>query len=62
MCNNISVEQRAHDLAVQATALIYQRENKPLSSPTDFFEFGIQYREALRLIRRSIEEGCSDLT
>lgn len=61
MYNDISVEQRAHDLAVQATLLVYQRKNLPLSSETDFFEFGCQYRSALRLIRSSIEEGVSDL-
>ena len=61
MYDDISIEQRAHDLALQATLLIYQRKNLPLSSETDFFEFGCQYRSALRQIRPSIEEGASDL-
>ena len=59
--NDISNEQRAHDLAVQATLLIYQRKNLPLSSESDFFEFGCQYRSALKKIRSSIEEGATDL-
>ena len=37
MYDEISIEQRAHDLAVQATLLIYQRENLPLSSETNFY-------------------------
>ena len=62
MYDEISIEQRAHDLAVQATLLIYQRENLPLSSETNFYEFGCQYRSALAQIRKSISEGKSDLT
>lgn len=62
MYDEISIEQRAHDLAVQATLLIYQRDNLPLSSETDFYEFGYQYRSALAQIRKSISEGNSDLT
>lgn len=62
MYDDISVEQRAHDLALSATILVYQRKNLPLSSETDFFEFGCAYRSALTTIRRSIEEGASDLT
>ena len=61
MYSDISVEQRAHDLALQATILIYQRKNLPLSSATDYFEFGCQYRAALRAILPSIKEGATDL-
>lgn len=61
MYNEISDEQRAHDLAVQATLLIYQRNSLPLATATDFFEFGIQYRTALAQIRKSIAEGHSDI-
>lgn len=62
MYDDISIEQRAHDLAIQATLLIYQRKNLPLSSASDFFEFGCQYRSVLVHIRKSIAEGVSDLT
>lgn len=62
MYKDVSAEQRSHDLAVQATVLIYQRKNLPLETESDFFEFGCQYRAALKHIRHSIEEGVSDLT
>ncbi|MGE9943175.1 hypothetical protein ACQRBH_16630 [Bariatricus sp. SGI.161] len=61
MYSDISIEQRAHDLALQATLLIYQRKNLPLSSESDYFNFGCQYRAALKAIRPSIKEGATDL-
>lgn len=61
MYKEISEEQRAHDLAVQATVLHYQKNNLPLTSESDYFEFGCVYRAALKSIRSSIEEGASDL-
>lgn len=61
MYNDISAEQRAHDLAIQATLLIYQRKNLPLSSETDFFEFACQYRSALKAILPSIKDDSTDL-
>ena len=32
MYTDISIEQRSHDLALQITTLIYQRDNLPLKS------------------------------
>ena len=61
MYTDISIEQRSHDLALQITTLIYQRDNLPLEKSADYFEFACTYRSVLKAVRDSISEGCSDL-
>lgn len=60
MYSDISAEQRAHDLAVQATILYYQQCGIKIDE-TNAFEYGCKYRSILKQIRNSIEEGISDL-
>lgn len=60
MYKDLSVEQRAHDLAVQATILNYQMRGERVTED-NAFEFAIEYRRLLKPIRDSISEGLSDL-
>lgn len=60
MYNDISVEQRAHDLAVAATILYYQQKQISIDE-SNAFEYGIKYRSLLKQIRNSMEEGKTDM-
>ncbi len=60
MYNEISVEQRSHDLAVAATILYYQQKGVSIDEG-NAFEYGIKYRSLLKHIRHSIEEGKTDM-
>lgn len=60
MYDEISLEQRTHDLAVAATVLYYQQQNIEISE-SNAFEYGMKYRCLLNQIRNSMEEGKSDL-
>lgn len=60
MYDDISVEQRAHDLSVAATILYYQQNNIQITEE-NAFECGMVYRRLLAEFRKSIEEGRSDL-
>ncbi len=63
MYSEISIEQRAHDLAVQATVLYYQQKNIFLDTDdaTCSFEFGTTYRCFLADIRKSITKDIENL-
>lgn len=61
MYNEISVEQRTHDLAVAATILYYQQNNIKITE-SNAFDYAMKYRSLLKHIRDSIEEGRTDLT
>lgn len=60
MYDDIDIEQRAHDLAVQATIHNYQLDGAKITNE-NAFEFAIMYRSLLKEIRGSIVEGRSDL-
>lgn len=60
MYDDIAIEQRVHDLAVQATIHNYKLAGTEITAG-NAFEFAVMYRNLLREIRRSIEEGRSDL-
>lgn len=60
MYDDIAIEQRVHDLAVQATIHNYKLAGVKITE-RNAFEFAVMYRSLLREIRRSIEEGRSDL-
>ena len=60
MYNEISIEQRAHDLAVQAAILNYQLKGKPIDSK-NAFEFVMEYRSLLTSFLMPLEEGKTDL-
>lgn len=60
MYDEISLEQRTHDLAIAATVLYYQQQNIEISE-SNAFEYGMKYRSLLNQIRNSMEEGKSDL-
>ena len=60
MYSDISIEQRTHDLAIAATLLYYQQIGIAIDE-NNAFEYGIKYRSLLKNIRKSIEEGTSDL-
>ena len=57
MYKDISDEQRAHDLAIQACLINHILDNKRVEND---FEFGIEYRDHLRNLRDTIKEGHSD--
>ena len=60
MYDEISLEQRTHDLAVAATILYYQQQNIEINE-SNAFEYGMKYRSLLNQIRKSMDEGKSDL-
>lgn len=60
MYNDISVEQRAHDLAVQAAILNYQLKGEMINS-NNAFDFVCEYRSLLSFFLGSVEEGMRDL-
>lgn len=60
MYNDIGIEQRAHDLAVQAVILNYQIRGERITED-NAFEFATEYRSLLKPIRNSISEGLTDL-
>ncbi|MEF2693494.1 MAG: hypothetical protein U0O03_01470 [Blautia wexlerae] len=60
MYKDISVEQRTHDLAVQAVIHNYQLRGEKITE-INAFEFAVEYRSLLKEIRNSISEGLSDL-
>ena len=59
MYSDISIEQRAHDLALQATILQYQQKGIIIDEK-NAFEYAIAYRHLLSEVRRSLEEGETD--
>lgn len=59
MYNDISIEQRTHDLAVAATFLYYQQKGISIDE-NNAFEYGIKYRSLLKQIRHSMEEARTD--
>ena len=60
MYNEISIEQRTHDLAVAATILYYQQNNIEITE-SNAFDYAMKYRSLLKPLRDSIEEGKEDL-
>lgn len=60
MYNDISVEQRAHDLAVQAAILNYQLKGEMINS-NNALDFVCEYRSLFSSFLGSVEEGMSDL-
>lgn len=60
MYDDISIEQRAHDLALQATILQYQQKGITIDEK-NAFDYAIVYRRILSKVRRSLEEGRTDL-
>lgn len=60
MYDEISLEQRTHDLAVAATILYYQQQNIEINE-SNAFEYDMKYRSLLNQIRKSMDEGKSDL-
>lgn len=60
MYDDISIEQRVHDLAVQATILYFQQNNIEINE-SNAFEYACKYRSLLNPIRCSIKEGRTDL-
>ncbi len=60
MYSDISIEQRAHDLAVQATILNYQLKGQPIDS-NNAFDFVCEYRGLLSCFLAPVKEGASDL-
>lgn len=58
---NLTLEQRAHEIALQITSMIYQRKNLPLSSETDYHEFTCYYRDIIKQVRATLIDGQSDL-
>ena len=60
MYKDISIEQCAHDLAIQAAIHDYQLRGEAITE-NNAFEFAILYRRLLKKIRDSVSEGQSDL-
>lgn len=60
MYNEISVEQRAHDLAIQAVIHNYQLKNEPITSD-NAMDYVAEYRSLLTSFLGPVEEGKSDL-
>lgn len=60
MYDEISVEQRTHDLALQATILYFQQEGIEVNE-SNAWDYAMKYRSLLKPIRRCIEEGRTDL-
>lgn len=60
MYDDVSVEQRTHDLALQATILYFQQHDISVDE-SNALDFGMKYRSLLRPIRNCIEEGRTDL-
>lgn len=60
MYSDVSIEQRAHDLALQATILQYQQKGIIIDEK-NAFEYVIAYRRILPEVRRSLQEGQTDL-
>ncbi|MDE5779163.1 MAG: hypothetical protein K2I10_11745 [Lachnospiraceae bacterium] len=60
MYDEISIEQRAHDLAVQATILNYQLKGQSIDS-ANASDFVFEYRSLLSHFLGPVEEGASDL-
>lgn len=60
MYNDISAEQRAHDLAVQAAILNYQLKGEMINS-NNVLDFVCEYRSLLSSFLGPVKEGMSDL-
>lgn len=60
MYSEISIEQRAHDLAVQAVIMNYQLKGESIDSK-NAFDFVSEYRNLLSSFLSPLEEGKTDL-
>ena len=60
MYNEISIEQRAHDLAVQAVIANYRLKGKAISS-SNAMDFISEYRSLLISFLNPLKEGETDL-
>lgn len=60
MCYDVSVEQRTHDLALQATVLYFQQNGIQINEST-VWDYVMKYRSLLKPIRDCVEEGRTDL-
>ena len=60
MYDDVNIEQRVHDLAVQATVLYFQQNNISVDE-SNAWDYVMKYRSLLRPIRKCVEEGRSDL-
>lgn len=60
MYDDIIIEQRVHDLAVQATISYFQQHNISIDE-SSAWDYATKYRSLLSPIRRCLEEGRSDL-
>lgn len=60
MYDEISVEQRTHDLALQATILYFQQNGIQINE-SNAWDYAMKYRSLLSPIRHCIEEGRTDL-
>ena len=59
MYDDLSVEQRTHDLALQATILHYQQHGISVNE-SNIWDFVLTYRSLLKPIRDCVEEGRTD--
>lgn len=60
MFKDVSVEQRTHDLALQATILYYQQHDISVDE-SNAWDFVMKYRSLLKPIRNCVEEARTDL-
>lgn len=60
MYDSINVEQRTHDLALQATILYFQQNGFQITE-SNAWDYVMKYRSLLKPIRACIEEGRTDL-
>lgn len=60
MYDDVSVEQRTHDLALQATILYFQQNGIQINESTAW-DYVMKYRSLLKPIRDCVEEGLTDL-
>ncbi|MDO4553679.1 MAG: hypothetical protein Q4B70_00870 [Lachnospiraceae bacterium] len=60
MYEDLSIEQRTHDLAVAATIAYFQKKDIIIDE-SNAFEYAMKYRSLLKGIRNSILEARTDL-
>lgn len=60
MYNDIDIEQRAHDLAMQAVIMNYQLKGEAINS-NNAFDFVLEYRNLLQYFLGPLQEGQTDL-
>lgn len=60
MYNDIAIEQRAHDLAMQAVIMNYHLKGEAINS-NNAFDFVLEYRNLLQYFLGPLQEGQTDL-